>query len=436
LFLSCPVYEVLYEGTRGSSKTDALLMDFAQFVGRGFGQHWRGVLFRQTYPQLTDVVAKTNKWFPRIFPAAKFNESTHTWKWPDGEELLLRWMRVPKDYWHYHGHEYPWIGWEELTNWPTDECYELMKSCSRSSHPGMPRRYRATANPYGVGHNWVKRYYISPAPTGKIIANDEGLERVRVHGHWSENRVLLMADPEYPKKLASDTNPHRRKAWLEGSWDIISGGMFDDVWDANIHVIQPFEIPKSWTVFRSHDWGSAKPSSTGWWAESDGTDRRFPRGSLIRVAELYTWTGKENEGERLATKPLTERILGHQRALGRTVEPGPADLPTADDGESVRDKMSKLGLTWTVPDAKQKSRVAGWERMRDMLLAAAQPIPEEPGLWVFNTCTQFIRTVPVLPRDEKKPDDVDTDAEDHVADESRYAAMRRDVKGKVEVFRI
>jgi hypothetical protein len=385
------------------------------------------------------VVAKGHKWFPRIFPGARYNESRYEWHWPTGEALLFRYIQKEKDYNNYHGHEYPWIGWEELTNWPTDSLYGKMKSCNRSSHPGMPRRYRATANPYGVGHNWVKRYFVDPAPAGTIVTGDEGLERVRIHGHWSENTYLVENDPEYIAKLKAEKDPHRRKAWLEGSWDIVSGGMFDDVWDADIHVIEPFEVPKSWTVFRSHDWGSAKPSSTGWWAESDGTDRRFPRGSLIRIAELYTWSGKENEGERLTTKRLSERILEHQAVLGRGVEPGPADLPTADDGESVRDKMANLGLTWTVPDAKQKSRVAGWERMRDMLLAAAQPIPEEPGLWVFKTCRHFIRTVPtvpVLPRDEKKPDDVDTDAEDHVADESRYAVMRRNVKATVEAFRL
>ena len=77
LFLSCPIFEVLLEGTRGGGKTDTLLMDFAREVGKGYGAEWNGVLFRQTYPQLDDVVKKSKKWFPQIFPTAKFNESEY-----------------------------------------------------------------------------------------------------------------------------------------------------------------------------------------------------------------------------------------------------------------------------------------------------------------------------------------------------------------------
>ena len=109
-FLTCPIFECLLEGTRGGGKTAALLMSFAQYVGRGFGSAWRGVLFRETYPQLADVATKSKQWFKLFFPGAKFNESTYTWKFPDGEELLLRQGVKEDDYWDYHGHEYPWLG--------------------------------------------------------------------------------------------------------------------------------------------------------------------------------------------------------------------------------------------------------------------------------------------------------------------------------------
>ena len=165
-FVQCPFWEALYEGTRGPGKTQGLLMDFGQHVGQGYGANWRGVLFRETYPQLADVVAKSKKLFYQVFPGAKFNASDYTWHFPDGEDLLLRHMSKEDDYWNYHGHEYPWIGWEELTNWASPACYEAMKSCSRSSHPGMPRKYRSNCNPYGVGHNWVKAFWIDPAPAG------------------------------------------------------------------------------------------------------------------------------------------------------------------------------------------------------------------------------------------------------------------------------
>ena len=166
LFLSCPIFECLYEGTRGPGKTDALLMDYAQDVGKGYGASWSGVLFRREYKELADVVKKSKKWFPRIFPDARFleSQSEFKWRWKTGEELLFRTVKRPADYWNYHGHEYPWIGWEELTNWPDSELYLDMMSVCRSSDPRVPRKYRGTANPYGAGHNWVKSRFIDPAP--------------------------------------------------------------------------------------------------------------------------------------------------------------------------------------------------------------------------------------------------------------------------------
>ena len=133
LFLQCPCREVLLEGTRGSSKTDALLMDFLQHTQKGYGPEWRGILFRETYKQLEHIISKTKQFFRPLTYNPVYNSTAHTWVFPEGEELLLRFMRVADDYWDYHGHEYPWIGWEELTNWKDDQCYEMMKACNRSS---------------------------------------------------------------------------------------------------------------------------------------------------------------------------------------------------------------------------------------------------------------------------------------------------------------
>jgi hypothetical protein len=302
LFLSCPIFEVLYEGTRGPGKTDALLMDFLQHVGTGLGADWRGILFRRSHPELADVIAKTQKWFPQIFPKATYNKVEKTWTFPDGEQLLLRHIKTVDDYWAYHGHAYPWIGWEELTNWADDGAFRKMMSCCRSTNPHVPRKYRATCNPYGVGHNWVKRRYRLPYQRGLVIRDsrdaDGELEppRVALHGHIYENRILLDADPGYVARLrASARNAAELAAWLDGRWDIVAGGMFDDVWDARRHVLDPFKVPASWKVDRAFDWGSSKPFSVGWWAQSDGSrvtlangrEISTVRGDLFRIAEWY-----------------------------------------------------------------------------------------------------------------------------------------------------
>jgi hypothetical protein len=199
LFLNCPIYECLYEGTRGPGKTDGLLMDFAQHVGRGFGTEWKDLLFRREYKEFDDLVEKSRKWFPRIFPGAKFIASKGDYKWvfPNGEKLFFRAAKRPSDYDNYHGHGYPWIGWEELTSWPNDELYIAMLSVCRSAHPGMPRHDRATCNPWGVGHHRVKARFIEPMPRGVVIEDEQGRERVAIHGEIWENTHLLENGPDW-----------------------------------------------------------------------------------------------------------------------------------------------------------------------------------------------------------------------------------------------
>lgn len=451
-FLMCPVFEALIEGSRGGGKTDTLLMDFVQHVGQGWGAEWRGILFRRTYPELEDVIAKSKKWFGRIFPSARYNEAKSVWTWPTGESLRFRHFKSPDDYWSYHGHAYPWIGWEELTTWPSDDCFKTMFSCARSPVRGIPIKVRSTTNPYGVGHHWVKARYRLPIPQQKVVGPvhaaprdlDGNVEppRVAIHSDVRENRVLLDADPTYLNRIAAAArNPSERKAWLEGSWDIISGGMFDDVWDPRVHVLPSLldSIPKGWRLDRSFDWGSSKPFSVGWWAQSDGTPLVLPNGrtmhtvpgDLFRVAEWYGWEGKPNKGVYMTAHEIAQGIKEREASLfpGRRVQPGPADSSIFDtsDGRSIASGMSRQGVHWVAADKSSGSRKNGWERIRVLLQNATLGgvAREEPGMFISSDCDQWLRTVPTLPRDDKDLDDVDTDAEDHAGDETRYRVYKR-----------
>jgi hypothetical protein len=438
-FVACPVYEALYEGTRGPGKTEALLMSFARFVGKGLGPAWRGIIFRQSYPQLEEVIQRTKLRFHSIYgiDKIKFNHSDLVWTWPGGERLLLRHMKNADGYWNYHGHEYPFIGWEELTNWPDDGAYTAMFACSRSSVPGVPRMVRSTCNPFGIGHNWVKRRFIDVSPRGVPYKDDLGNQRVAIHGNVTENEYLKRADPSYINRLRADTNPNRRRAWLAGDWEITSGGMFDDIWHTPTHELAPFKIPHSWKVDRSFDWGSSKPFWTGWWAQSDGTtvtladgtERTFPRGSLFLIAEWYGWTGKENEGIRMLATEVGKGIRNKEEVMmdalwvgKRNANPGPADSSIFDleNGNCISDDMGRVGCYWDRADKSPGSRKQGWEKMRQLMANSVENSRDEPHFYVFNTCRQWLRTVPTLPRDEKDPDDVDSRAEDHAGDGTRY----------------
>jgi len=450
-FLSCPLAECLYAGTRGPGKTDALIMDFAQHVGQGLGEDWRGILFRRTFPELKDVIAKANKWFPQIFPTAKYNKADHTWTFQDGEQLIFGFMEKEDDYWKYHGHAYPWIGWEELTNWPTDELFKRMFSTNRSTNTKVPRKIRATCNPHGVGHNWVKLRYGLPVLPGQIttpIKKTPGEpDRVAIHGTIHENKILLHANPDYITILrASCSSPAEEAAWIDGSWDITSGGMFDDLWNRDIHILQgitPQMIPKRWLMDRSYDHGQSAPFSVGWWAQSNGEPLTLPsgqivgqvRGDLIRIQEWYGWDGTPNKGLRMTAAEIAIGIRERQREMGidSRVRPGVADGAIFDQWEpnkSVQGDMRKKGVKWLRADKGPGTRIQGWQQVRRLL---KQAIPtdgprELPGLFVSDLCTQFLRTVPVLSRDKKDPDDVDTKIEDHIADEVRYRCRAKQAK--------
>jgi len=437
LLLNCPVEEVLVEGNRGGGKTDLLLMDFLQDVGKGYGAAWRGIIFRQAYPHLADLIAKSHRWISQIFPTAKYNGSEHTWTFADGEQLLLRFMKNPVDYWNYHGHEYPFLGWEELTNWATDECYRKMKACNRSSVKGVPIKLRSTCNPSGAGHAWVRARFIDNAPEGKVYTDAHNKKRVRIKSLMMENLTLMAAQPDYPNtiKALAQGDPDLEKAWLLGSWDIMTGGFFYDVWKPKVHVLFPFDFPESWNVIRSFDWGSSKPWGVTYIAECNGDQPEdheiyFTAGSRIIIDEIYGWNGTANEGDFATSEEIAERILAKDKQINKEYETqvkiGPADTSIWEvrDGTSIARNMSTFKLRWTRAYKGSGSRVAGATLMRQMLKAAIKQ-NEAPRLYFFDTAVHHIRTLPLLQRDNIKPEDVDSSQEDHVYDSCRYGLTRK-----------
>lgn len=475
LFFSVPyeVFEVLLEGTRGGGKTDCLIMDFARECGQGFGPEWCGYLFKRTNPELNDVIQKCKKWLPRMFPGVRFKESPYfTVIFPGGEWLMLRHMENEDDYWDVHGSSVSWIGWEELSNWPTPVLYLKCKSLIRSSHQEVARRkrLRATTNPGGPGHNWIRDRFQLPIKRNQIIVGNDMMVarkwmreddikdeqkkpqmRMAIFSDIRENKVFLDADPAYLENLKADAMSEAQyRAWAFGDWNIVSGGMFDDVWSQRYHWIMPFDIPNGWRIDRSFDYGDSKPFSVGFWAQSDGSDVVLRsgrsvstvRGDLFRIGEWYGWNGQPNTGSRLISTEIAEGILERElnlKGVGniyKRIVAGPADTGIFDphDGKaSIAQDMARpirrpngksyRGIGWNPARKGPNSRIPGWGLVRKAFKNAirldSRP-RERPGLFIFETCEHFGRTIPVLPRDMKKPDDVDSEAEDHIADETRY----------------
>jgi hypothetical protein len=301
--------------------------------------------------------------------------------------------------------------------------------------------------------------FAAPYEIKRAPQEDGGMLRQFIPALLSDNPTLQKNDPGYADRLKGLHDAALVRAMLRGDWDIVAGGALDDVWNRDVHVIAPFKIPASWYVDRSFDWGSTKPFSVGWWAESDGTEVEladgrkytFPRGWLFRIGEWYGWNGQPNEGLRLTDQAIGQGIKEYEEhlkeSLGlKAVSRGPADTSIfdADPGkDSIAHGINqgywgKATLAnkdiFVGADKSPGSRVRRLQALRRRLQAALVERPEEPGLSIFDTCNQFIRTVPVLPRDAKNPEDVDTNAEDHAYDDCCYRLLAvKNVARRVKV---
>lgn len=443
LFLKSLHWQALADGDRGGGKTDTLLHSYLQHVGEGWNEDWNGIILRRTFPQLRDIIARSHRWIPREFPGAQYNKNDRIWIFPERESLQFGYLNSLTDYERYHGFSFAYIGFEELTNWPTPECYEAMISCSRSARKGIPLKIRANTNPWGSGFQWVKSRFVDHAEPFKPIG-EMGRERIRIPISWRENTPFRAADPDYHVRLAEEiTNQAQLKAWLHGSWDIMAGGYFADIWRDGVHWIEPFDIPPTWYIDRSHDWGSSAPFCTLWFAESNGEalpdGRRWPKGTLFVINEDYGCAGnpekpnwKPNVGLELLPKDIAARVrqteerMMSTRFVQKKPQPGPGDDPLWDvsRGQSMAKQMSDAGVLWTRPSKGPGSRVAGWMEIAQRLKASRQHPMEEKGLFVFQTCKHLHRTLPSLPRDVKNPDDIDSSTEDHPADALRLRCLK------------
>jgi hypothetical protein len=467
-FLSCPVSEVFFGGTRNSGKSDAGLFSFLSQVGKGFGPEWNGLILRRTIPELDDIVRKSYKWFLKLKTPPGYNINKRIWEFPTGETLKFSYIDDIDDYWRYHGHEYAWVLFEELPTWPSLDCYDIMKSVNRCPNTKVPLKYLSNGNPWGPGHNAVKARFIDPAPPktiieeeieapeiidGEIVWGKRNSKRVYVPGFFYELTPVFESDPGYVGRITVNSTVDQKKAWAFNDWDITSGGIFDDLWKRSVHIIPSFNIPKNWYVDRSFDWGSEKPFSVGYFAESDGTEVEvpidypypgrvcengkkricFPSGTIIRCREIYGWTGEANEGIKFSNRKIAQLIVESDKhfvesELFHFINPGPADnqirIRNDEESLSIADEMEEEGCIFLFSNKDPGSRVSGVSLMRSRLQAAIEK-SSAPMFFTFEECPSFIRTFPSLQRSKLNPDDVDTKQEDHAWDETRYRILNR-----------
>lgn len=442
-FMERPEYEALYGGAAGGGKSDALLAEALRQVDI---PHYRGILFRKTYPQLSELMDRSIEIYSAAFPKARFNQSAHFWCFPSGSKIYFGAMQHTKDKTNYQGKRYDFIGFDECTHFTWEE-YSYMYSRNRPNGPGTRVYRRAATNPGGVGHGWCKDYFITPAPPltpiigvyNVVTPEGKTLEmkrkRIFVPSTVFDNKELLKNDPNYLANLAMLPEAERN-ALLYGDWDSFDGQVFREWRNDPVHyddhkfthVIHPFRIPSDWKIYRGFDFGYSKPFSVGWYAvDYDG--------KIYRIQEYYGCTGTPNTGLKINPYEIAFNIRQIEaedpNLKGRRII-GVADPAIFEEskGESIAAMMEKSpnfvyferGDHERLPGKMQFHYRFAFDNEGDCMFQ------------VFDTCKHFIRTIPTLVYDQSKVEDIDTNMEDHIYDECRYVLMENPISPRRNVL--
>ena len=421
-FLTARTKHIGFGGARGGGKswsvrTKAKLLSF-RYAGI------RILIVRRTYPEL--INNHINILRKELIGIAKYNDKDKVLKFSNGSTINFTYCDNDKDLDRLQGVEYDIIFLDEATQL-SEYQMKTITACLRGVND-FPKRVYYTCNPGGQGHGYIKRIFIDK----RYESGENPEDYTFIQSLVTDNDVLMKSQPDYIKQLEA-LPPKLREAWLYGKWDIFEGQFFEDFVDRPdqyasrqwTHVIDPFEIPGGWKIYRSFDWGYNKPFSCAWWAvDYDGV--------VYRILELYGCTETPNEGVKWTPPQVfseIHRIESEHRWLQGKKIIGIADpaIWDAETGESLADTAMKHQVYFTPGDNK---RIPGWMQMHYRLAFDENGFPM---MYIFSNCKAFIRTIPLLQYDEHKPEDLDTDGEDHVADEARYFLMSRPIKPRIAV---
>lgn len=428
-FVNCPYFDVLFGGARGGGKSDGCLGEFALHA-QEFGSAARGVFMRREMPQADSLIDRSKDIFGPL--GWEYGKQDRQWTSPDGAILRFRPMEDDRDAEKYQGQDFTRVYLEELTNWPSPRAPDKMKATLRSAR-GVWCAFRATANPGGAGHHWVKARYIDPDPVGMVPLEDEAgnYERMYIPAKVHDNQILLTSDPGYVDRLKLTGSAQLVKAWLEGDWNVVEGAFFDN-WSTFRHVTPQFPIPEHWLRFRSADWGSAKPFAIQWHAIASDDTRlpngmTLPRGGMVLYRQWYGGLSA-NVGMKLTAETVG---LGILQKSGDEVYAYSVLDPAAfaqDGGPSIAERIAsgtQGKVLFRRADNKrigQLGHIAGWDLVRHRLDGEA---PDRPMFVAFDTCKDFIRSIPLLQHDPDRMEDIDSDSDDHDGDCLRYACASR-----------
>lgn len=471
---TCPANEILYGGSAGPGKSFAIRhegLTWAQRIPK-----LPVYLFRRTFSELekNHILPILSEWGNKY---GRWNGGEKRYYLPNGSIMHFNHAQHEKDVLLQHGAEIGLLIIDELSTF-TEFQYVYLRNRVRTTLD-IPPQYRGKipgvicgSNPGGPGHEFCKRMFVdycridateaerrgaNEAKCGPVYEhpsrrlgytihygcrvappNEGGMYRAYIPGLLSDNQILMKRDPGYINRIKAMPEPYR-SAYLDGDWEIFLGQAFN--FNRQAHVCAPHPVPKHAPIYFTFDWGFGAPFSCGWcYLDADGR--------IFRFAEWYGWTGTPNQGLRKADSQIAEGIIEREQALGLRTKAGGVmvdgfdcgrperrityilspdcfsrkpDYKGGGQGPSTSEVFARYGLHSSPGDATRDQKIKQFhERLR---------VPNDPAMrpmfQIFDTCIQFIRTVPLLQQDEHNPEDVDTKGEDHIYDEQALLFMAR-----------
>lgn len=416
-FLTATAKHVAFGGARGGGKSWSV-----RFKAVAMAANYAGIkilIVRRTYPELINNHIKVLR--PQLQGAARYNDKDKCLTFFNGSTIGFMYCARDSDLDRLQGVEYDIIFLDEATQL-SEYQMKTISACLRGAND-FPKRIYYTCNPGGQGHGFIKRLFVDR----RFEDGENPEDYIFIQSLVTDNTVLMEKQPDYIKQLET-LPPKLREAWLYGRWDAFEGQFFEEFADKPehyidrrwTHVIAPFEIPDGWKIYRSFDWGYAHPFSCAWWAvDYDGI--------IYRILELYGCTETPNEGLKWTPVQVFREIhrveTEHRWLKGKHII-GIADpaIWNAESGESIADTAAKYQVFFQKGDHQ---RIPGWMQCHYRMAFDDNGIPM---MYVFSNCKGFIRTIPTLIYDDHKVEDLDTEGEDHIADEFRYMCMSRPIK--------
>lgn len=422
-------YDLALTGGRGGGKTFSVLLLILRHV-ETHGQNARVLVVRKNFPDLRDFEAEARFLFGSAYgQALSYNAQSHLFTFPNGATCQLDQLEGPQHFVKFQGKSFSLICVEEAGQFADPAPLDLLRSCLRSK-AGVPCRMILSANPGGSGHGWINARHVAGIQPWKPYVEPKSARIFVTAPSTLIDNPHLGSDYAGQITAATATDPELQKAWLHGDWNIARGAFFGQVFDTRRNVIEPWQYTAhdpDWEYFLAGDHGSAAPCIFYVCARSPGGEggdgRYYPARSIVLLDEVaFVERDTLNKGLGLTVPTMAGEVLAQCKTWGISAKGCLDDACFASHGSdagTLADEYRKAGLM--VHKVHKGDRLSGWEVMRRMMADAGKP--DKPGLYVTEHCPYWLKTVPYLDRNPRRPEDVDTTGPDHAADACRYALI-------------